>query len=280
MPNSNQGSKKPGFLEHANIQYPIICGAMYPCSNPELIASVSREGGLGVIQPLSMVYAHRHDFTKGMELMRSITDKPFGMNILVEKSTSVYQKRMVEWMDIALKYGVRFFITALGNPSWVIEKVKPFGGVVYHDVTEAKWAEKAVRAGVDGLICVNNFAGGHAGTKTPEQLYRDLSSFQLPLICAGGVGDPQKFRAMLDLGYQGVQMGTRFIATTESKAHNDYKQAIVKAHSENIVLTEKISGVPVSVINTPYVERTGIKAGWLARRLLKHRKFKHWMRLY
>ena len=175
---------------------------------------------------------------------------------------------------------MRFFITALGNPDWVVAAAHAKGGLVYHDVTERKWAERAAKSGVDGFICVNNQAGGHAGRLSPEQLFADLKDMGKPLICAGGIGSASEYRRALAIGYQGVQCGTRFIAATECKAHEDYKQAILKAKASDIVLTDKISGVPVSIIKTPYIERTGIRAGFLARFLLRGRKTKHWMRLY
>jgi nitronate monooxygenase len=264
----------------AGIEVPVICGAMYPCSNPELVAAVSAAGGMGIIQPISMTFVHKHDLREGIRLIRSITDKPVGFNALVEGSSRVYMDRMRRWVDIALEEGVRFFVTALGNPSWVVRAVHAVGGVVYHDVTERKWADKAVEHGVDGLICVNGRAGGHAGTRSPEALYEELADLDVPLVCAGGVGDAQAFVRMLDLGYAGVQLGTRFIATEECRAHDDYKGAIVRARADDIVLTEKISGVPVAVIRTPHVDAMGTKAGPLAKRLLRHPRAKHWMRSF
>src|SRR5690606_19155928 len=119
-------------------------------------------------------YVHGHDMREGLRLIKRRTSKPIGFNAIVEKSSKVYEERMRRWIDIALEEDVRFFITALGNPAWVVEKVHAAGGVVYHDVTERKWAEKALQAGVDGLICVNNRAGGHAGPKSPQQLMDEL----------------------------------------------------------------------------------------------------------
>ncbi|MFT3768301.1 MAG: nitronate monooxygenase [Minicystis sp.] len=262
------------------IEVPLICGAMYPCSNPELIAAVSAAGGLGVVQPISMTYVHGHDLRDGLRLIKRMTDKPIGFNAIVEKSSRAYEDRMRRWVDVALEEGVRFFITALGNPRWVVDKVHAAGGTVYHDVTERKWAERALEGGVDGLICVNDRAGGHAGAKSPERLYEELSSLGVPLVCAGGIGDEAAFTKALAIGYAGVQMGTRFIATTECRAHDDYKRKIVSAREEDIVLTDKISGVPVAVIKTPYVEKVGTKAGPVARALLRHPKAKHWMRMF
>lgn len=176
--------------------------------------------------------------------------------------------------------GVRFFVTSLGNPKWVVERVASVGGIVYHDVTEAKWARKAIDGGVHGLIAVNNVAGGHAGPKSPETLFDELQPFGLPIICAGGVGDRATFRRALAIGYAGVQMGTRFIASNECLAHPEYKQAIVNAEPNDIVLTERLTGVPVAVINNEYVRHLGTRAGPVARYMLRHPKMKHWMRSY
>ncbi len=260
------------------IEVPLICGAMYPCSNPELVAAASEAGGIGVIQPLSLVYVHGHELGAGLKLIRGLTSKPVGMNVIVEKSSKVYEERMKLFVDQAVEAGIRFFVTSLGNPRWVVEKAHAAGGFVYHDVTDRKWAMKGLEAGVDGLIAVNNRAGGHAGPKSAEALIAELSDLGVPVICAGGIGDEEDFVRALGMGYAAVQMGTRFIATTECTAHADYKRAIVEAHADDIVLTERITGVPVSVIRTPYIEKTGTKAGPLARWMLKGRKTKHWMR--
>ena len=268
------------FTAQVGIEIPLICGAMYPCSNVALVAAASEAGGIGIVQPISLTFVHGHDFREGLRAIRALTDKPIGFNALVEKSSKIYEDRMRQWIDIALEEDIRFFITALGNPGWVVEKVHAVGGIVYHDVTERKWAERALRENVDGLICVNSRAGGHAGTQAPELLLEELGDLGVPLICAGGIGDEADFVRALDMGYAGVQMGTRFIATTECTAHDDYKDAIVNAQSDDIVLTDKISGVPVAVINTPYIEKIGTKAGWFMRWMLRHRKLKHWARLW
>lgn len=260
------------------IEVPLICGAMYPCSNPELVAAASEAGGIGVIQPLSMVYVHRHEFGAGLKLIRGLTSKPVGMNVIVERSSKVYQERMQRFVDEAIVGGIHFFVTSLGNPRWVVEKAHAAGGFVYHDVTERKWALKGLEAGVDGLIAVNNWAGGHAGPKSAEALIAELGDLGVPVVCAGGIGDEEDFVHALRMGYAGVQMGTRFIATTECTAHPDYKRAILQANADDIVLTERITGVPVAVIRTPYIEKTGTRAGPLARWMLRGRKTKHWMR--
>jgi nitronate monooxygenase len=257
---------------------PLVCGAMYPCSNPELVAAVSEAGGIGIVQPISLTYVHGHDFREGLRLIRRLTSRPIGMNALIEQSSRAYRTRMERWIDVALEEGVRFFVTSLGNPRWVVERVKPQGGLVYHDVTERKWGEKGRDGGVDGLVAVNDRAGGHAGPRSAEALVDELGGLGLPLLCAGGIGDERDFVRALELGYAGAQLGTRFIATTECRASDAYKQAIVAAGEKDVVLTERLTGVPVAVLDTPSVRRLGLRAGPLARRMLRGRRSKHWMR--
>ena len=266
------------FARQAGIEVPIICGAMYPCTNPELVAAVSEAGGIGIIQPISLTYVYGHEFREGIQHIRRLTARLVGMNVLIEKSSKSYHERMERWLDIALEEGVRFIITSLGKPDWVVQRVHAVGGLVYHDVTERKWAEKGIDGGVDGLIAVNNRAGGHAGGRSAQELYDMLAGYKLPLICAGGIGSEQDFAVALRLGYAGVQMGTRFIATPECGASAAYKQAIVAAQEPDIVMSERITGVPVSVIATPTVQRLGLKAGFLARWMLRGRRTKHLMR--
>jgi nitronate monooxygenase len=261
-----------------HIELPIIGGAMYPCSNPELVAAVSEAGGIGVVQPISLTYVHGHDFRGGLRFIRTLTSKPIGMNALIEQSSKAYHNRMTKWIDEAIEEGVRFFVTSLGNPRWVVDRVNAAGGYVFHDVTERKWALKGQDAGVHGLIAVNANAGGHAGPKDPRALYEEIADLGLPVVCAGGVSDAATYRAALAIGYAGVQIGTRLIATTECTAPADYKNAIVEAKATDIVLTERLTGVPVAVIRNDHVERTGTKAGPIARWMLRGRKTKHWMR--
>ncbi len=264
----------------AGIEIPLICGAMYPCSNPELVAAVSEAGGIGIVQPVSLTYVYGLDFREGLRKIRAATDKPIGMNALIESSSQRYHERMVQWVDIALEEGVRFFVTSLGKPRWVVDRVSPMGGVVYHDVTERKWAQKGLDSGAHGLIAVNRRAGGHAGPKGMKELLDQLADLGAPVVCAGGIGEANDFADALSEGYVGCQVGTRFIATTECAASDAYKEAIVRSTEDDIVLSERITGVSLAVIRTPYVERMGTKAGPFERWMLRGRRRKKWMRTY
>ena len=286
---------KTRLTEHAGVEYPIICGAMYPCSNPELVSAAANGGGMAIVQPVSLTVVHGFDepdlnqgLVEGIRYIRSKTDRQIGFNALIEKGNDKYLQRMSQWIDIALDEGIRFFVTSLGKPDWVCERVHAKGGFVYHDVTTRYHAEKGVECGVDGLICVNNRAGGHLGTDSMEKMYEDLSDLGLPLVCAGGVGSEQELKEALRIGYDGVQMGTRFIATTECTMPEGYKVAIVDSGEDDIDWTVKLTGIPVSVIKTPGYKRDN---PWIIRRLLsgrwKHRtrwilnnlSFRRWRRM-
>lgn len=276
-----QAFDETALTRHGHIRVPLICGPMYPCSNPELVAAVSKAGALGIVQPISLTYVHGYEFRAGLRRINELSGgAPIGFNALIEASSSTYHNRMVRWVETALEEGVRFFLTSLGNPRWVCERVHAAGGVVYHDITERKWALKGRDGGVDGLVAVNREAGGHTGSRDSRALLDEIADLSLPVVAAGGVGEAGQFRALLEMGYAGVQLGTRFIATTECNSDVRYKEAIVHATSNDVVLTERLTGVPVSVLRTPYVERLGTKVGPLARMMFKGRKTKHWIRTW
>ena len=251
---------------------------MYPCSNPELVAGVSKAGGIGIIQPVTLTYVCGYSMEEGLDYLKQLTHSRIGMNVIVENSSKKYQSIMEKWLEIALEAGIRFFVTSLGSPRWVVEKCHQKGGFVYHDVTSRKWALKAIEAGVDGLIAVNSRAGGHAGESDAASLYATLEDLRVPVIAAGGIASHRQYRQCLEMGYAGVQVGTCLIASEECSATIEYKQALCQATSQDIVRTQKISGVPVSVINTHYVQKVGTQVSWLTARLLKHPKLKHWIR--
>lgn len=266
------------FLSDTGIKTPVICGPMYPGSNPELVAAVSEAGGLGVVQPITMTYVYKHDFRKGLQLIKQLTDKPFGVNFTLLAGNKRYEKRLNEWMDIAIEEGTKFFLTSLGNPKWVVDRAHENDIVVYHDITTRKFAQKAIDAGVDGLNCVNNRAGGQTGLTSPEEMMNELHDLKIPLVCAGGVGNESDFIKALEMGYAAVQMGTRFLATDECIVPENYKEAIVQANESDIVWTNKLAGTTSSVIRTPDIEKGGLMVNPIFGFLLKQPSTKKLMR--
>ena len=263
------------FMKHTGVEFPIICGAMYPCSNPELVAAAANGGGMSILQPISLTFVHGYELRNGIQYIQSLTDKPIGFNALIEKGSKKYINKMSSWIDIALEEGIRFFVTSLGKPDWVCKKVHSAGGFVYHDVTNRHWAKKGIESKIDGLICVNNRAGGHLGKHSMKKMYNELSDLGLPLICAGGIGSEIELSKALTIGYDGVQMGTRFIASTECNTSQDYKNAIINSTDQDIVTTTKLTGVPISVIKSNHFQSEN---SWFMHKLLNSR-FKHRIRM-
>lgn len=269
------------FLKDTGAEVPIICGPMYPGSNPELIAAVSDAGGFGVVQPVSMTSLYGHDFREGLQLIKELTDKPFGVNFTIfGGANKKYHEQMKKWMDISIEEGIKFFLTSLGKPHEVVKIAKEHGIKVYHDVPNKKVALAMRDAGVDGINCINWRGGGQTGIQSAEQFMEELHDVDIPLICAGGIGNTEDFQKALDMGYAGVQMGTRFLATHECKVTDSYKQAIVDAEEGDIVWTNKIAGNNSSMIKTEDVMKGGLRTGPVISYMLKNRKLKKYARMY
>lgn len=269
------------FLQDTGAEVPIICGPMYPGSNPELIAAVSDAGGFGVVQPVAMTSLYGHDFREGLQLIKKLTDKPFGVNFTIfGGANKKYHEQMQKWMEISIEEGVKFFLTSLGKPHSVVKRAKEYGIKVYHDVPNKKVALAMRDAGVDGLNCINWRGGGQTGIQSAEQFMEELQDIGIPLICAGGIGDAEDFQKALDMGYAGVQMGTRFLATHECKVSDAYKQAIVDSKESDIVWTNKIAGNNSSMIKTDDIMKGGLRTGPIISYMLTKKNLKKYARMY
>ncbi len=274
-------TKTQQFLEDTGAKVPIICGPMYPGSNPELIAAVSDAGGIGIVQPVSLTSLYKHDFREGLQLIKKLTNKPFGVNFTIfGGANKKYHEQMQKWMEISIEEGVKFFLTSLGKPHEIVKMAQQHGIKVYHDVPNKKVALAMIDAGVDGLNCINWRGGGQTGVQSAEQFMEELKDVKIPLICAGGIGNAEDFKKALDMGYAGVQMGTRFLATKECIITNSYKQAIVDAKEKDIVWTNKVAGNNSSVIKTKDVMKGGLKTGPIITYMLRQPRLKKYARMY
>jgi nitronate monooxygenase len=217
------------------------------------------------------------EFGKAIDEIKSASDKPFGINLIVNKSNLKFRSQL----EVCIEKKVDFIITSLGSPEETINRCKEHGIKVFCDVVDLKYAKKVEALGADALIAVTSEAGGHAGNKKPEELIPELiKECNIPVIGAGGVARGIDLKKMLDLGAAGVSAGTVFIASEECGVSNEYKQAIIQYGGKDVVLTENLSGTPLTVINTPYVQKVGTKAGWFTKLLLKNKKLKKWVKLF
>lgn len=269
------------FLKDTGAAVPIVCGPMYPGSNPELVAAVSDAGGFGVVQPVSLTSLYGHDFREGLRLIKKLTNQPFGVNFTIfGGANKKYHEQMQKWMEISIEEGVKFFLTSLGKPHAVVKRAKQHGIKVYHDVPNKKVALAMRDAGVDGLNCINWRGGGQTGIQSAEQFMEELQDIGIPLICAGGIGNADDFQKALDMGYAGVQMGTRFLATHECKVTDAYKQAIVNSNEADIVWTNKIAGNNSSMIKTDDIMKGGLRTGPIISYMLTKKSLKKYARMY
>lgn len=256
-------------------RYPIIAGPMFLVSDENLMTAVCRTGATAAMPSLN--WREPEQFRQAVRAVREAAGgAPFGVNLIVNKANP----RVDRDLEICAEEKVPFIITSLGSPREVIRRMHEVGSKVFCDVVNLEYALKVQELGADGVIAVSSGAGGHAGPISPLVLIPYLKRhLKIPVIAAGGIATGEQIAAALVLGADGVQLGTRFIASREAKASMDYKNAIVKARPEDIVMTLKLSGTPAAVIRTPYVERVGLDLNFFEKFLLKNSWTKKYMKM-
>jgi nitronate monooxygenase len=253
------------FTALIGCQYPIIAGPMFLVSDERLVAAVSNAGGVGGMPSLN--WRTTGEFRAAVRRVKELTKKPFAVNLIVNKSNF----RAEADLQVCAEEGVPLVITSLGSPKETIRAMHMVGAKVFCDVTTLSYAKKVEDLGADGLIAVSAGAGGHAGPTSPLVLLPYLRKHsKLPIVAAGGIATGEQLAACLLLGASAVQIGTRFIASVEAKVDEAYKQAILKAEPEDIVMTKKISGTPAAVIKTKYIEKVGLELNPIESYLMKH----------
>jgi len=266
---------KSKLSELLNIDHPIIMAPMFLISNSKMVIEALQNGITAAIPALN--YRTDADFRKAIEEIRRQTDKPFGVNLIVNKSNIKYKTQLETCIDTK----VDFIITSLGSPREVITKCKPLGIKVFCDVVDTVYAQKVVDLGADALIAVTKEAGGHSGAQTAARLIPALKKkFDIPVIGAGGVSRKEDLNKLLQLGADGISVGTVFIASNESPVSPEYKQALVEYGAKDVVLSSNLSGSPLTVINTPYVQKIGTEAGFLTKLMHKNKKLKKFIKMF
>lgn len=237
--------KNNRVCELFGIQYPIIQAGMIWCSGWELAAAVSNAGGLGLIGSGSM---YPDILREHIRKCKQATDKPFGVNV------PLLYPDIDKHMQIIVEEGVKIVFTSAGNPKTWTGYLKSHGIKVVHVVPGTKYALKAQEAGVDAVVAEGFEAGGHNGreeTTTMTLIPAVRKAIQIPLIAAGGIGSGMAMAAAFALGAEGVQIGSRFVASVESSAHPNFKQAVVQAKEGDTVLTLK-KLTPVRLIKNKF----------------------------
>ena len=228
-----------------NIKYPIIQGGMIWNSGYKLASAVSNSGGLGLIGAGSM---YPEVLREHIQKCKKATDKPFGVNV------PMLYPNVQEIMDIIVEEGVKIVFTSAGNPKTWTSFLKEKGITVVHVVSSSKFALKAQEAGVDAVVAEGFEAGGHNGreeTTTLTLIPMVKENINIPLIAAGGIATGRGMLAALVLGADGVQMGSRFVASTESSAHDNFKKTVIETEEGGTLLTLK-ELAPVRLIKNKF----------------------------
>ncbi len=246
--------KKTRICELLGIEYPIIQGGMTWIANAELAAAVSNAGGLGIISPNAGMVADGNvveNLRRQIRIARDLTDKPFGVNFPLQ--TPDCQK----WIDVAIEEKVPVVTTSAGNPATYTSYLKDAGVKVLHVVASVRHATGAEKRGVDAVIAEGYEAGGHNGfdeLATFPLIPQVVDAVKIPVVAAGGIADARGFIAALALGADGVQMGTRFVATRECIAHQKVKEAIINATDTGTVISGRKLG-PTRGLKNQFVDR-------------------------
>lgn len=222
------------------IRYPILLGGMAHVSRAPLVSAVSAAGGLGVIGSGGMP---PEVLAEQIEEVRRLTDRPFGVNLMLLDPNIDAQ------LEVVCAAGIPVVTTGAGNPAPYMDRLKAAGIRVFPVVPAVALARRMARAGADGVIAEGTESGGHVGEVTTLVLVPQVcDAVDLPVIAAGGIADGRGLAAALVLGAEGIQMGTRFLASVEAPAHENFKRAVLKANERGTIVTGRSIGAPVRAL--------------------------------
>jgi nitronate monooxygenase len=269
------------FTKLLNLRFPLVMAPLFLVSNEEMVIQAMESGILGCFPSLNYRTTGELDavlkrLNKHLE-SRAGQSGTYGMNLIVQRANPWFEKHL----EVCVNNKVPVVITSLGNPKSTIEAVHAYGGKVFCDVTNLEHARKCKQSGCDGFVAVGQGAGGHAGpfplillTEALKQEFPDL-----PVLAAGGIAHGRAVLSVLASGASAAYCGTRFIACTEATVSQEYKDAVVKYKMDDIVMTERISGTPCSVINTEFAKKIGTKQNWFERLLSKNPRTKKYFKM-
>lgn len=249
----------------AQLSIPVIAAPMFIVSGTEMVIESCKSGIVGGFPALNGRTSEAFE-----EMLKEVTSSlteyetetgkkaaPYAVNLIVHRTNS----RVMADLKLCIKYKVPIVITSLGAVKDVVDAVHSYGGLVFHDIIKKRHAEKAAEAGVDGIICVAAGAGGHAGTASPFALISEIKRFyDGAIILAGSINKGNQVLAAEIMGADFAYMGTRFIATQECLAEPEYKQMILDSGIDDVVYTDKVSGVHASFFKQK-IEQAGLDSG-------------------
>jgi nitronate monooxygenase len=243
----------PSIFQH--LKLPVVSAPMFLVSGEKLVIEACNNGIVGTFPALNQRTTEGfRDWVINIKANLKPGAAPFGVNLIVHKSNP----RLQDDLNVCIEQKVPLIITSLGAVSEVVDAVHAYGGIVFHDVTTLRHAQKAAEAGVDGLIAVCAGAGGHAGKINPFAFVGQLREFfQKTILLAGSLGRGDDILAARAMGADLAYMGTRFIATQESMAQDEYKQMLLHSQAEDIIYTPAVSGIPASFMKES-LEKAGI----------------------
>ncbi|WP_085992517.1 NAD(P)H-dependent flavin oxidoreductase [Oceanobacillus senegalensis] len=244
---------KTRVTELFDIEYPVIQGGLAYLAYSDLAGAVSNAGGLGQITAMSL--ENPDELRKEIQKIRTITDKPFGVNFAIGQ----HGRRFEHMVEVAVEEKVPVISVTGGNPKGVLDMVKGNGIKTLVLVAAKRQAQKAEELGADAVMVVGHDGGGHLGRNdigtfvlTPEV----VDSVSIPVIASGGIVDGRGLMAAFSLGAEGIEMGTRFIATKECvDAHEKYKQAILEAKEDSTVIIKRSIGAPARALKNSWTEK-------------------------
>jgi nitronate monooxygenase len=263
------------------IRHPLVMAPMFLISNEAMLRAAMNSGILGCFPSLNYRDSSAlNDLLERLNEYRNSNSQlsgSYGVNLIVQKSNF----RFSEHLKICVQNKVPVYITSLGNPAETIQAAHSYGAKVFCDVTNLKHAEKCASLDCDGFIAVGQGAGGHAGPYPVSLLIRTLRKHfpDQPVLAAGGISDGYGILSVLAAGASAAYCGTRFIASSESGVSKDYINAIIDAGMEDIVMTDRISGTPCTVINTPFAQKIGLRQNRFERWLGSNPKTKKYYKL-
>jgi nitronate monooxygenase len=275
---------KTKLTELLAIEFPVIMAPMFLVSNEAMLVAGMRSGIASAFPSLN--YREKGELEQVLEKLNRERNQlnvkgNYGVNLIVQKTNPLFE----EHLNICVEKKVPFYITSLGNPFTVVKAAHAYGAKVFCDVTNLEHAGKCSDAGCDGFIAVGQGAGGHAGPNPLQILVPALHHHfpDIPVVAAGGIANGAGILSMLVLGAAGVSIGTRFIASVEASVNQEYKNAVVSSGMKDIVLTERLSGTPCNIINTPFAKKIGYRQNWLERMLSRNattkKYFKMWVQI-